>query len=196
MRIRGILKMRGTKLHVDLEAPDGTKDLFVTVRPDCLVVPRSKWSVDSLGLPTETIAELRALDISMLSQLIDENWNLGVDGLTEETRVHVTTAVERVRGMVLDHGEQLTPERPVRVPPMPTPALHEQVEERVLDTDIDSLRLSKEQRESLRNRRNVNTWRDLVALGKTRLLMTPKMDEKGLRRIEEALTKAGIHLPD
>jgi hypothetical protein len=68
-------------------------------------------------------------------------------------------------------------------------------EESRLSTDLGAVRLLKPQEEALRTR-GITTFGDLIRLGRNRLAMTNKMDERGLTKIEAALAKVGLTLPE
>lgn len=201
MKVQGTLTLEDVKLFVRIDVPDDQREVFVTnVHPDCLVIPKERWRIEFLGLPPDTVQELKDREISTLGQLVDEKWNIGVHGLSEETHAVVLDAVRHFLGLALVF------ELPTRyqLENLFSKPLAVEVEEAVgqgngsdgLTQDIGTIGLRKPQEDALRNNREVNTFADLLKLGRNRLVMTTQMDEKGMQKIEKALRKFGLELLD
>lgn len=188
----------GVKLHVRINAPDDTTELYVTnVHPNCLTIPRERWSIEFLGLSAQALDELRSRDITNLSQLTNGRWTLGVDGLSAETRDEVTAALQTLTDIAIvfeiPHPIQLA--TLFRTPAQEDGDGASAADLAVLERDIATIGLLKPQEEALR-KKGMRTLRDLYCLGRNKLVMTPRMDERGIRKIGEALSEAGLTLPD
>lgn len=202
MRVRGTLTVEGIKLHVDVEAPDHQKELFVTnVHPSCLVIPRERWKIEYLGFTDRTVAELRAKGIATLDNMLDSEWSLDpreMSGLSDAAREEVERTLEEFReiALIFDMPRQGKEAKRERVASVAPPINMKELATRndVLDESVSVLGLPQEVMEILKKRHGVECVRDLVALDRDQLIMTPKMDEKNIRRIEEQLAKRGLYL--
>lgn len=200
MKIQGVLSVEGVRLHVDVEAADDEQDLYVTnVHPNCLVVPKERWRIEFLGLPPAALLELKRRQIFTLGQLVDESWNLGVDGFSTELATCITEALGEFRKIALVFERQAS-YRPLQALPITESeqagtdiAVSQADAQR---TDIAELGLPRAQERVLRKTRNVQTYGDLVALGRNRLLMTSQITSKTVQRIEETLRGVGLNMLD
>lgn len=197
MRIEGEVTVEGVKLHVRINAPDNTTELFVTnVHPNCLTIPRERWGIEFLGLSPQALAELRARNITNLSQLADGKWSLGVDGFSMETCAEITESLR----MLTDAAIVFEIPNPIQLATLFSSRQQdvteaEEADLTALEHDIAVVGLQKPQEEALR-KRGLLTLGTLYCLGRNKLVMSPRMDERGIRRIEEALSAAGFDLPD
>lgn len=201
MKVQGTLTVEGVKLYVRIDARDDEQELYVTnVHPNCLVIPKERWKVDYLGLPSEVVQELKNRGILFLGQLVDGKWNLGVSGFNEEMQAVISDALRKFLEIALvfdlpvkyQLGQLFTPQlaavtQKLRVPDDGKP---------VLEQDISTIGLNKNQVDVLKNLKKVRTIGDLMELGRNRILMTPQMDARGIQKIEEALREYGLELPD
>ncbi len=194
MKIQGVIQVEGVELHVDIEAPDDQKELYVTnVHPDCLVIPKERWKVEFLGLPVDALIELQMRGVTTLGQLVDETWNIGASGLSEGTKRKVQEALTTFRqiALVFERPKQYdAPAAKIRQPGV-GPTNNKNVE-----LSLSEVGLLKNQEEALRSTRKVATYGDLIALGRGRLMMTNQMDERAVAKIETALRSVGLELPD
>lgn len=196
MKIEGVIEAEGVKLHIDVDVPDDQEEVYITnVHPNCFVVPKERWRIEFLGLPPEVSKKLQDRGILFLGQLNHENGE-GAIGLDENETRAVSDALKKLGEMaIIFEGVDGYEERTMRAvkrltsAPPPKPIVG-------LETDIAVVKLKKEQEEFLFKSRGVKTLADLVGLGRSRILMTAKMDESGIEKIEAALRKAGAVLPD
>ena len=198
MKIAGVIDAEGVRLHVDVDVPDDQDEVYVTnVHPNCFVVPYERWRVEFLGLPLETVEKLQKQGILFLGQLERENGK-GVIGLDEELANAVNGALKKLEEMALIFGGvDGYQERTLAAITTPPKEPDQKVKpELSLDEDIRVVGLRKEQEESLFKNRKIKTLSDLVLLGRSRLLMTDKMDDRGIEEIEATLRKAGATLLD
>ena len=180
MKMQGTLEVDGIRLTVDVEAPDDATDLYVTnVHPNCLVIPKERWRIEHMGLSDDAIAYLHHSGIHFLGQLVNGGFKFVLTHLDENVAKEVNHSLERIRDMaLLFETEQAVNHDPT-------------VDSPELDVDISTLALPKQQEQSLRKNRGVNTLRDLVKLGKNSLLMTQNIDQKAVDKIEKALRRVG-----
>ena len=208
MKIQGTVTVEGISLRVDIEAPDDTKELYVTnVHPNCLVIPRERWRVEFLGLPAEIVAALHAHNIFTLGELVDNHWNPRVLGLNETIDAKIEEAVAAFRKIALvfersenGDGRGPTPREKRALPLHATiaellVAKEEDKRSSLFQNDIAFLGLLKPQEDALRKTKGVRTLGDVEKLGHARLMMTEHMDQKGMAKIEAVFRKAGLSLP-
>lgn len=196
MKIQGIIEAEGVKLHVDVDVPDDQVEVYVTnVHPNCVVVPQDRWRVEFLGLPREIVKMLHDRGVFFLSQLNHEN-EKGVLGFDKEVLDEINEALTKLQEIAIifegTDGYQDRTETAIKESEiiLAKPAI-----ESSLEFDIGIIGLGRPQEESL-HKKGVKTLKDLVALGRSRLLMTDKMDQRGVDKIEVALRKAGVELSD
>ncbi len=199
MKVLGTLNLEGIKLHVQIEAPDDERVLYVTnVHPNCLVIPRDRWKVEFLGLPRATIEELHRRDIFFLGQIVNENWTLGAHGLNEEMLRQIGEALRIFLDIALVFD--LPPK--YRLEQLFSPTAEADGEETMgpvdgasRDLDVSVIGLLIPQKEALR-KKNINTLGDVLKLGRNRLVMTQGLDGRAMEKIEAALRKYGLELTD
>ncbi len=194
MKIQGVIEAEGVKLHVEVDVPDAQTEVYVTnIDPHCVVVPQDRWRVEFLGLPREIVKMFHDHGIFFLSQLNHEN-EKGALGFDEDVLDEITEALERFRKMaIIFEGVNGYQDRTETVINAPEVILVKPSIESNLEFDIGIIGLGRPQEESLR-KKGVKTLKDLVALGRSRLLMTDKMDQRGIDKIEAALRKARVEL--
>lgn len=201
MKIQGVLNVEGVELHVNIEAPDGQRELYVTnIHPSCLVIPRERWRVEYLGLPSEVVRGLKEQGISSLEDLLNEEWNLDLKKVQKKLTASAIAQIEQSLhnfleiALVFDMPRQF-PEVNVRdVIHQNGNGKHPQKNEGALDTSIEVLGLPVLLRKALERHHKVTTLRDLVALDKDQLIMTPGIDGKSIQRIEAALKDRDLYL--
>ncbi|MBI4094134.1 hypothetical protein HY417_04170 [Candidatus Kaiserbacteria bacterium] len=201
MKIQGVLTIEGVKLHVDIDALDDDQDLYVTnVHPNCLVIPKERWRVEFLGLPPDIVEQLQKRGIGTLDKLVNGDWHARVDGFDEASQRKIAASLAeflRIAFVFNYHGISSDSEEVLQADTTETTVLHERrTDDPALNTDIAVVGLLKPQEETLRNRKGMATLGDLVKLGRSRLLMTDTMDERGVQKIEVALRERGLELSE
>lgn len=208
MKIQGILTIEGISLHVEIDAPDDARELYVTnVHPNCLVIPKERWKIEFLGLPTEIVATLHERNVFTLGELVDGHWDPRFVGLDEATEARIKEALTAFRKIALVfermefegaevHATEVRRGRPLRTTLAEAfVTKEEEKKDSPLHKDISSVGLLKPQEDALRKTKGVRTLGDLAKLGRARLLMTNQMDERGVGKIEATLRKGGFFLP-
>ncbi len=202
MKIQGTLTVEGVKLLVNISAPDDVQEVYVAnVHPSCLVIPKDRFRVEHLGLPKKIVEVLHRREIFYLGQLVDGRWDLGVGGFTAEVRDVLVQTLRQFREIALTFDlparfelESLfTTARPAGKVPAEDRAGDGQL---ALENDIGVIGLLKTQEEELRNQRKVQTLGDLLRVGRKKLIMSGKMDDRGMQKIEAALREFGFELSD
>ncbi len=104
MKIKGMLEVSGVNLNVNIEAPDQSREIYVTnVSPQCLIIPRERFDVGYLGLSYPVLEELGRKKIDNLAQLLPIGWELdwvALD-LTPRAKAELEDAMAKFRKMVL-----------------------------------------------------------------------------------------------
>lgn len=200
MRVKGTLTIEGVNLHLNVSAPDDQQEIYLAnVHPSCMVIPKDRWKIEYLGLPPEAVQELRSRNISVLGQLVNETWTLGVDGLNDEMRVAINEALDRFLDIALRF--ELPPEKKtVQVPARPQAEVAASPNGTTngaapLDLELSVIGLLKGQETAVK-KKGAATLGDLLKLGRNRILMIDKMDVRGMEKIEAALRSHGLKLSD
>lgn len=198
MRIKGAIEIEGIRLVVDIEAPDNEREVFVTnISPSFLVIPRARWPVEFLELDSEVIEAARTAGIQRLSDLVDEQWQLRLpDDLIQHHAV-IQEAVKRLRGIALTF-EPVAPEPVLREgrEPFPIPTAEEIKPERKSvtrspDSPLNSIGVPEKLLKTLEKQRGVTTIRDLLELGRRKLVMTTGITVNDVEMLEGKLADAG-----
>lgn len=196
MKIQGVLSVEGINFHIDVDAPDDERNIYVTnVHPNCLVIPKERWRVDFLGLPETVVAALHKRGIYTLKVLTDEKWELAIDDLPEETALVIKEALAHFRKIALLFERVERYREPLGVGSASVSVEHTGARKSVvtLATDISVCGLSQPQEQALRGK-GVTTLADLMKLGRSRLFMTRGFDEKAVERVELTLRKVRSEL--
>lgn len=201
MKIEGVVTVEGVELHVNIEAPDDERELWVTnIHPSCLVIPRERWRVEYLGLPLEVLKECKNQGIASLDDLLSEQWKVDLKKVQKKLSVSAIAHIEQATHNFLEIA--LVFDMPRQYPEVNVQdVIHQngkqdnsQKNTGTLDASIEVLELPVMLRKTLERHLKVKTIRELVALDRDQLIMTPDVDEKSIRRIEAALNARGLYL--
>ncbi|MBI2053201.1 MAG: hypothetical protein HYT41_00435 [Candidatus Sungbacteria bacterium] len=192
MKIQGVLEVEGVQLHIHVDVPDDSRDVFVTNVPyDAQIVTRDRIRVESLAFPPAIIEALHQKGIRYLNRLLDEQWEPALDHLHEEERWEVLPVRKMYVDAALipfrDHGPQLS-------------GSQEFIggKEDLLREDVRTIGLPAGVARELRDVYQVHTFGDLQHAflhRRPELLKGRYVSEKMVRRIEEILQSRGLIEP-
>ncbi|TSC62486.1 MAG: hypothetical protein G01um101448_613 [Parcubacteria group bacterium Gr01-1014_48] len=95
MKIQGVLSVEGINLHVQIDAGDEAKDVFVTnLPPHALVFTRERLRIEALGFSQEIVDTLLRQRIFHLNDLVNEYWEFTLENVPSEVRADVEKTLE------------------------------------------------------------------------------------------------------
>ena len=189
MRVTGSIDVDGVKLVVDVDVPDGMTQVFVTnISSDCLVIPKSRWPITLLELGSMSVQVLQQAGLVSLGDITDDQWNVRLPEPLQPLVEEVTKAVQRLRAVALtfDAEEPAVPADdregfPIAVSDSVV-AMTEEIsllpppENDPLDQLIQSVTYELPKRlVRILHDKGVKTVRDLVALGRRKVVFTKGM---------------------
>lgn len=214
MKITGKIEVEGVILNISIEAPDDAEELYVTnISRDHIAIPKDQMLIDHLGLNEGTVRHLEKLNIHNLGQLLARGWEIkALDGLPEPAKWDIERAVQELRrGAVIFEPvdvQEIAPETTDESAKPKELSIREagEISRKVLFDP--SCRLEPVTMESpfsrfgfppqvtkaiQRKHGNINV-KELIALGRTKLIMTPGLNSHDVDLIEVRVEAFGYKL--
>lgn len=108
MWIRGVVQVDDVRLMIDIDVPDGEREVYVTnVSHRCLVIPQERWPLDLLDLDDATLRALTGAGLKTVGDVVDcasPQWAVRLSGELEPLTSVVQGALDRLRAMALIFG--------------------------------------------------------------------------------------------
>lgn len=205
MNIKGVMEVEGVRLFIAIDAPDESRDIYVTnVHPNCVVIPKERWPVEYLGLSQYALRDLAEHNVTHLDQLVDGQWQLSRKGLNKNTDDEIIASLDGLRRIALLF-EQLTPGEiarelvgyPVRSSSVSDIFIaddQDEVDRASVspDTPLQEIEeLPAKLRDILHAAHGVSTIADVLKLGLTRVIMTPNVDANDVNLMKIAFEHIG-----
>lgn len=196
MRIKGEIEIEGVKLYVDIEAPDGDRVIFVTnLTSSFLVVPKQRWPVEFLELRPETIEGLREAGVDTLGDLVDDSWQLTIPEGLKQHQQEIGHAVAQLREIAMTFEEHPEPDALLASETFPLPEEESRALTTVslsLNTQLASIGVPERICAQLLKTRNIGSIRELLQLGRRKLVMTDGIKLDDVQTIERRMVDAGV----
>ncbi|MBI5728252.1 MAG: hypothetical protein HY984_00685 [Candidatus Magasanikbacteria bacterium] len=197
MHIQGEMTIEGVRLVVDIEAPDDDREIFVTnLGPSFITIPKQRWPLEYLDLADETREALRQAGVRTLADVIDRSWQLslpqGLDGYHDE----VWSALESLRSIALTF--EALPDDVAEPGLEPFPIGEEIAKVKAppsrlsLDTQLASIGVPQSICIKLQKARNTTSIRELLRLGRRKLVMTAGIVVSDVDTIDQKFKGAGV----
>ncbi len=207
MKIEGVITVEGVDLHVDVEASDEARHLYITnVAPNTLILPPERLRLEWLALSPKTLTALIEQQRENLADIVDQQGNLTVKDLPPKAQKEVEQALAHLKqaALVFDwklhtaavRNIPIEGDLPRTLPGSPamgaarSPQQYSKAE--LLKRHVNEIEvLCDPQRRSLATRA-VNTIGDLLTLGEDELVMIPGFDVDKIEQIKTWLAAKGV----
>lgn len=196
MRIKGEIEIEGVKLCIDIEAPDDDRVIFVTnLTPSFLVVPKQRWPVEFLELRPETIEGLRDAGVDTLGDLVDDSWQLTLLPGLEQHHQEIRGAIAQLREIAMTFEDHPEPDALPASETFPLPEEETRApasDSLSLGTQLASIGVPERICVQLLRTRNIGSIRELLQLGRRKLVMTAGIKLDDVQTIERRMADAGV----
>lgn len=202
MRISGVVVIEGVQLVVNVDAPDDEREIYVTnLHPSFVVVPRERWPVEYLNLSAEVVADLKGAGIHTLWDFTNGAWEVRLPSTVGQHFDAVTNAIGQVRQLAITFEIPTESSREMQkreaVPIGQVVTQQEAVVHRPVSGTLGSSLISIGVPDAVvsklrRARGEVETIRDLLTLGRRKLVMTTGISAQEVTEVEERIRGAGF----
>jgi len=211
MKIRGVVDIEGIALNVIIDAPDDTKELYVTnISARCLVMPKERWPLRCLGLSQEVFRELTDKGFATLDHVVDAHWKIKDDlAVRPNTKKELEKQVVYFLDRALIFPDLSVPEEnkdkitfPIsgeweRVSESHESPAHATIPDPLLgQRSLMEFGLPAHIAKKLQVDHGIDTIDDLLRLGKVRVFMTKGLSKKDVALIDEHLKVHGLSYYD
>lgn len=216
MKIMGKVEVEGIVLNINIEAPDDTTELYVTnVSKEHITIPKERMLISHLGLNDKTVRYLEEQNIHNLGQLLENGWDpKPLNGIPQAAQWDIDRALQEVRrtavifepvALQADASIQ-APTEPFRKPSEMTISQSGQLARKVLadrevlpqvitlESPFSSLGFTAKLVRAIQRKHGAINAEELIALGRSRLVMTPGVTSHDINLIERRLETFGYKL--
>jgi len=198
MRIVGQIQVEDVVLTVDIDVPDGEKEVFVTnISARCLVIPKERWPLGFLELGGDTLTVLRDAGLTTIGDVTGMGWQVELPASLAQLEPEVQGALDLLRctvALTFSPEEKKKTGDDVRVP-FPIGAAPSSLKDGPVvtpDSFLADIGLLPELVTCLKVKRGVHRVAELIALGKHKLMFTAGISAGDVVAVENALRTHGM----
>lgn len=216
MKITGKVEVEGIILNINIEAPDDATELYVTnVSKEHITIPKERMLISHLGMNENTVRFLEGLNIHNLGQLLENGWDpKPLNNIPQAAQWDIDRALQEVRRTAVifepvalqEDASMQVPVEPSRKPPEMTISQSGQLARKVLadrevlpqvialDNAFSSLGFTAKFVKAIQRKHGAINVKELIALGRAHLVMTPGVTSDDIALIEQRLETFGYKL--
>ena len=216
IKITGKVEVEGIVLTINIEAPDDTTELYVTnVSKEYITIPKERMLIEHLGLNESTVRHLEGIGIHNLGQLLASGWEVKtLNGIPQAAQWDIDRALQEVRRTAIifepmplqENATAQVGAEPSRKPPAMSISQSGQLARKVLadreilpqvimlESPFSSLGLNIKVVKAIQKKHGAMNVKELIALGRNRLVMTPGVTSDDIDFIEQRVETLGYKL--